>query len=91
MPLIDKDGNSVKQEGAIVRYLIPDGPAQKGGLQVNDIILQVGNNVIFKPSDIVNLVNDNGINKPLKFKIKRLGEIKIFSIVPVDMNTLKIP
>lgn len=42
-----KDG-----EGIVVRSLMPDGPAAKAGVSVNDVITHVGDQVIYSPEDI---------------------------------------
>lgn len=42
-----KDG-----EGIVVRSLMPDGPAAKAGVSVNDVITHVGDKVINSPEDI---------------------------------------
>lgn len=39
-------------QGILVRSLVPDGPAAKAGLQVNDIIVKVGDTTVGSPADI---------------------------------------
>ena len=87
-PLEDSNGNSLSNSGAVVRYLIPGGPADKGGLKVNDLIIYVGGKFIQEPSDVVNKVNEHGINKPLNFIIIRNKKELNLSISPADMNSL---
>ena len=88
MPLIDAKGNRVKKSGAIIRYLIPGGPGDKGGLKVNDVILVVGNKPIKGPSNVVNEINSHGKNKPLKFTINRSNKILELYITPIDIHEL---
>tara|TARA_Y100001968_G_scaffold132243_1_gene120710 strand:+ start:1532 stop:2680 length:1149 start_codon:yes stop_codon:yes gene_type:complete len=90
LPLVDKNGNTYRNKGAKIRYLIPNGPAEIGGLKVNDIIIKVGNKIINNPSDVVNKINDNGINKPLDFKVQRKNYVLNISIIPIDLNDLEM-
>ncbi|WP_320663468.1 trypsin-like peptidase domain-containing protein [Prochlorococcus sp. MIT 1223] len=90
LPLVDKDGNESQKKGALIRYLIPGGPGETGGLKINDFILKVGGDLIKSPSDVVNKINDHGVNKPLKFEIKRGQETLILFISPIDINQLNM-
>ena len=90
MPLIDEKGNKLSKSGAVVRYLIPGGPGEKGGLQINDIILFVGGEKINNPSDVINLINISGVNKSLRFTINRNGNKLDLLIIPIDINDLEM-
>tara|TARA_Y100001968_G_scaffold49997_2_gene40432 strand:+ start:19799 stop:20947 length:1149 start_codon:yes stop_codon:yes gene_type:complete len=90
MPLVDSKGNQITQKGAKIRYLIPNGPAEKGDLKIGDIILEVGNEIINNASDVVRIINNNEINNPLLFKIKRKEEIIYLYIVPTDLNEMEM-
>tara|TARA_Y100001968_G_scaffold333011_1_gene393583 strand:- start:940 stop:2112 length:1173 start_codon:yes stop_codon:yes gene_type:complete len=88
VPLKNLGESRMAELGAIVRYLIPSGPAEKGGLKVNDLIISVGDNSIENPSDVVKAINNHGINSPLDFVIIR-GSKKIKLLIqPIDMNSL---
>tara|TARA_Y100001968_G_C19451862_1_gene769228 strand:+ start:3474 stop:4622 length:1149 start_codon:yes stop_codon:yes gene_type:complete len=88
LPTVDNQGNEYKKNGAKVRYLVPKGPGEKGGLKLNDIIIKVGNTLIETPSDVVKAINLNGVNNPLNFKVKRNNRILKLSITPIDLNEL---
>ena len=90
MPLVDRQGKNVYKSGAIVKYLISGAPGEEGGLQVNDIILQVGGELIKSPSDVVNIINKNGVNKKLRFTIQRGRDQLTIFITPIDMNDLEL-
>tara|TARA_Y100001968_G_scaffold266413_1_gene255931 strand:+ start:29052 stop:30227 length:1176 start_codon:yes stop_codon:yes gene_type:complete len=88
LPLQSKPDHMFTKAGAIVRYLIPGGPAEKGGLRLNDLIISVGNKSIKNPSDVVNAISSHGIDSPLNFIIIR-GHNKIRLLIqPIDMNSL---
>ena len=40
---------SQRESGAIIKYLIPNGPANKGGLKINDLIISINNEKISSP------------------------------------------
>lgn len=46
-------------EGVIVRSLVPDGPAAKAGLAVNDVITRVSGNPVGSPQDISKQITSN--------------------------------
>ena len=76
------------KDGAIIRYLIPGAPAERGGLRVNDLIISVGNKSIKDPSDVVNAINNHGINTPLSFLVIRENKKIKLLVQPIDMNSL---
>ena len=59
------------REGAVVRHVIRNGPADKGGLKTNDVIIAVNDKEMKDPQDVINAINDHGVNSPLSFIIKR--------------------
>ncbi len=77
-------------KGVKVVYILPGGPAEKGGLRVNDIIISINNQVIRKPQDVVDLVNKNGIKNVMKFTISRQSRKFRLNIKPVDINMFRI-
>jgi len=65
-------------EGAAVRSIIADSPAEKSGLQVNDIITHVDNTKISGSNALVRIVNEHDIGDILSLTVYRQGEtIKI--------------
>ncbi len=75
-------------KGALVRYVIPNSPADIGKMQTDDIILSVGKEKINSPGNVVTAINSHGVNNPLRFKIKRKGKIIFLLITPIEMNML---
>tara|TARA_Y100001968_G_scaffold45599_1_gene35651 strand:+ start:26638 stop:27828 length:1191 start_codon:yes stop_codon:yes gene_type:complete len=90
LPLIDNQGNRLEQHGAVIRYLIPGAPGEKGGLKINDIITKVGDKEIKNPSDVVDSINNHGNEIALRFIINRGGEKLELLIKPIDINELDI-
>ena len=79
----EKNKNLVK-----VGYVVPNSPAQKSGILVNDIILKVGNKEIKTASDVITQVSENGINKKsiLKFTRGRNSRVKGFKKAIVTLK-----
>ena len=80
---------SQRESGAIIKYVTPNGPAQKGGLKINDLIISINNEKIKTPSDVVKKINQNNLQSSLKIKIIR-GNIESIKIIkPIDIYELK--
>ncbi len=79
---------SKRESGAIIKYLLPNGPAQKGGLKVNDLILSINNEKISTPADVVQKINQNNLKSTLKIKILRKNIEAIKFIKPIDIYEL---
>ncbi len=60
-------------QGAAVKTVSEDSPAQQAGLQVNDIITEVNGTAITGSSDLVNIVSDAAIGDMLALKVYRQG------------------
>ena len=79
----DTDKNIVK-----VGYVVPNSPAEKVGILINDIILKVGQKDINNSSDVINEISNNGINKFINMKLRRNNRIIKLKIKPTDINNL---
>ena len=80
----EKSLNSVK-----VGYVVPNSPAEKSGIFVNDIIIKVGNKDIKKASDVINQINKNGINKKINILLKRKNKFISLKVIPTDITNLQ--
>ena len=80
---------SQRQSGAIIKYLMPNGPAQKGGLKVGDLIISINNETILNPADVVKKINQNNLKSTLKIKILRNNIEFIKNIKPIDIYDLE--
>ncbi len=81
---------SQTEDGAIIKYLMPNGPAEKGGLKVNDLIISINNEKISTPADVVQKINRNNLQSTLRIKILR-DKIEFVKIVkPIDIYDLQL-
>jgi serine protease Do len=60
-------------QGAAVRSIVADSPAEKAGLQANDIITAVDGKTITGSSDLVSVVGESEVGQVLKLTVYRKG------------------
>jgi S1-C subfamily serine protease len=80
----EKNTNNVK-----VGYVVPNSPAKKVGILINDIIIKVGNKDIEKASDVISQISKNGINKPINILLKRGNKFISLNVIPTDITNLQ--
>jgi len=71
-----------------VGYVIPNSPAEKSGIYIDDIILKIGEKDINNSSDVINEVSNNGINKFLRITLKRKNKIITLKVKPSDIDKI---
>ena len=87
--LIDENYFETNQSIVKVGYIVPNSPAAKSGIFINDIILKVGKTNINNSSDVINEISNNGINKFINITLKRKNKIIKLKVKPIDINNLK--
>jgi len=81
---------SQRESGAIITYVTPKGPAEKGGLKIKDLIISINNERISTPADVVKKINQNDLKSTLKIKILRDNIEYLKNIKPIDIYELKL-
>ena len=71
-----------------VGYVVPNSPAEKSGISVNDIIIKVGKKDINNSSDVINQISKNGIKKFINITLKRKNKIIKLQVKPTDIKNL---
>ena len=71
-----------------VGYVVPNSPAEKSGIFIDDIILKVGKKDINNSSDVVNEISKNGINKSINIVLRRKNKIIKLNVKPTDIKNL---
>jgi len=87
--LIDEGNLRTNNNSVKVGYVVPNSPAQKSGILVNDIILKVGNKEIRTASDVITQVSKNGINKKINILLKRKNKLIKLKVKPTDITNLQ--
>ena len=72
-----------------VGYVVPNSPAEKSGIIVDDIILKVGKKDIETASDVISQITKNGINKPINILLKRKNKFIRIKVIPTDITNLQ--
>ena len=86
--LIDENYFETNDSIVKVGYVVPNSPAAKSGIFINDIILKVGKTNINNSSDVINEISNNGINKSINITLKRKNKIIKLKVKPIDITNL---
>ena len=86
--LIDEGDFETNNNAVKVGYVVPNSPAEKSGIMVNDIIIQVGNKEIETASDVIREISKNGINKKINILLKRRNKFIKLKVIPTDITNL---
>ena len=71
-----------------VGYVVPNSPAEKSGIKIDDIILKVGNKDIKNSYDVITEITQNGVNKSIVISLKRGNKLIKLQVKPTDINNL---
>ncbi len=77
---VDYGALIIRGEQANEPAIIPDSPADRAGLQENDIILEFNNQKINQQNNLAKLIQECQINEQVELKILRQGEEKIVQV-----------
>jgi S1-C subfamily serine protease len=75
--------------GAVIRSVVPGGPADRGNLRVNDVIMSIDGKSIGNPAEVVSAIDRHGVDRPLNLDVMRSGQRLTLSITPVEMTSLR--
>ena len=81
---------SQRENGAVIKYVTPNSPAEKSGLKVDDVIIFIDDFKISTPTDVVNRINQNNLKTNMKIKILRNNRHLIKTIMPIDIYELQL-
>ena len=87
--LIDESNFEKNKNEVKVGYVVPNSPARKSGILVNDIIIKVGNKDIATASDVISQISKNGINKQINILLKRGNKFISLNVIPTDITNLQ--
>ena len=87
--LIEESNSETNSNSVKVSYVVPNSPAEKSGIKVNDLIIKVGNKDIKKSADVISQISKNGINKQIKILLKRGNKFISLKVKPTDITNLQ--
>ncbi len=73
-------------KGAVIRSIQKTGPADKAGLQVDDVITAVDGLAVDGPAAVVSAIERRGVGETLTLQIRRASESKVVRLKPVDLS-----
>ena len=86
--LIDQINSETNYNSVKVGYVVPNSPAEKSGIIIDDIIIKVGNKYVQKASDVISQISKNGINKQINILLKRRNKFIRLKVTPTDITNL---
>ena len=87
--LIEEKNSEKKNNSVKVGYVVPNSPADKSGIMIEDTIVKVGNKNIETASDVIDQISKNGINKQLNILLKRRNKFIQLKVIPTDITNLE--
>ena len=74
--------------GAVVRSVMPSGPAARAGLRPGDLITAAADQPVRDPAQLTQLVERNGVGRALELTVQRQGQTLRLQVIPVELSTL---
>ena len=87
--LIDEINPKTNNNEVKVGFVVPNSPAEKSGILLNDVIVKVGNKDIKTASDVISQISKNGINKQINILLKRRNKFISLKVKPTDITNLQ--
>ena len=82
---ISEGNNNVVKVG----YVVPNSPAEKSGIKIDDILIKVGNKDIETASNVIEQISKNGIKEPVNILLKRKSKFIKLKVIPTDITNLQ--
>ena len=83
-----RGGGGGLASGALVRSVMPNGPAARAGLRPGDLIVAVGDQPVRDPAQLTQLVERNGVGRPMPLRVQRQEQTLTLQVTPVELSTL---
>lgn len=68
-----KDLKLSNSKGALVKQIMQGSPAESAGIELNDVIVKIGDKEVETPEDVISVVRDSKIGVKLELKVMRKG------------------
>ena len=75
--------------GAVIRSVVPGGPAAVAGLKVDDVIVSVKGQPIYGPADVVTAIDQHGVGQPLSLELVRGNNQIELIVTPVELKAMQ--
>ncbi|KZR70462.1 putative serine protease HhoA precursor [Prochlorococcus marinus str. MIT 1313] len=77
--------------GAVIRSVVPGGPAARAGLKVDDVIVSVEGLPIDGPAEVVSAIDRHGVGRPINFGLIRGNSRIELAVTPVELKAMQAP
>jgi len=74
-----------RESGVHVAEVIAGGPAAKGGIRADDVILEVNREPVTTAADLQRLMYDDAIGHGITVRVQRGGETLDLDVTPVEL------
>ncbi|MEB3270029.1 MAG: trypsin-like peptidase domain-containing protein [Synechococcus sp.] len=85
---LEGEAGGSRRPGALIRTVLPGGPAERAGLRRGDVIVAVAGRPVNSPTDVVAAVDGAGVGRTLEVTVNREGRNQVLAVVPIGMETL---
>lgn len=72
--ILFNNGKGNRNQGVLITAVVSDSPAEKAGLQPNDIVMKFNQQSITSPAELMQLVSDSKPNSHVTLQIQRLKD-----------------
>jgi len=87
--LIEESISERKNNIVKVGYVVPNSPAEKSGIKIDDTLIKIGDKDIETASDVIEQISKNGIKKQLNILLKRKNKFIKLKVLPTDITNLQ--
>ena len=87
--LIEESISERKNNVVKVGYVVPNSPAEKSGIKIDDILIKIGDKDIETASDVIEQISKNGIKKQVNILLKRKNKFIKLKVIPTDITNLQ--
>jgi len=83
-----RSSSGAQATGALVRSVMPAGPAARAGLRVGDVITSAADQQVRDPAQLTQLVERNGVGRSMELTVQRQGQTLRLQVTPVELSSL---
>ena len=87
--LIEESISERKNNVVKVGYVVPNSPAERSGIKIDDILIKIGNKDIESASYVIEQMSKNGIKKQVNIFLKRKNKFINLKVIPTDITNLQ--
>jgi len=75
--------------GAVIRSIVPGGPADRAGVRIDDVIVAINGQSVRNPAEVVSAIDRHGVGQPMALEVLRSSRRTKLSITPIEMTSLQ--